>query len=179
MFLNKKKAILVISICLIFYPLTYNDVKSQEINIITGTAIVADGDSIKINNKRIRLVGIDAPEINQKCKHKIWNEYPCGKNSKEFLEALVESSQITCFYSDKDRYKRILGVCYIGDENSVAVKNKFKGLELNSFMVRLGQAVAYIKYSNEYIDDEKYAIENRHGIWDGEFEMPWDYRKNN
>ena len=56
MFLNKKKAILVISICLIFYPLTYNDVKSQEINIITGTAIVADGDSIKINNKTPKTI---------------------------------------------------------------------------------------------------------------------------
>ena len=46
MFLNKIKLFLVISICLIFFFLTYNDVKSQEIEIIEGNAIVVDGDTI-------------------------------------------------------------------------------------------------------------------------------------
>ena len=68
MFLNKTKLFLVISICLIFFFLTYHDVKSQEIKIISGVAKVIDGDTIKIEKKKIRLFGIDAPEKKQKCQ---------------------------------------------------------------------------------------------------------------
>ena len=71
MFLNKIKIFLLISICLIFFLLTYNDVKSEEIKVISGIAIVTDGDTIKINKKRIRLMGIDAPEKKQMCKKKV------------------------------------------------------------------------------------------------------------
>ena len=52
MYLNKTKLFLVISICLIFFFLTYNDVKSQVINIIEGKALVVDGDTIKINGEK-------------------------------------------------------------------------------------------------------------------------------
>jgi endonuclease YncB( thermonuclease family) len=178
MHLNKTNLFLVISICLIFFLLTYNDVKSKEIKTISGTAIVTDGDSIKINNKKIRLVGIDAPELKQTCQH-AGTEYPCGEMSKEWLNLYVENFQITCFYSEKDRYKRILGVCYIGNIDSVAFKKKIKSLELNSMMVKSGNAVAYRKYSDVYVEDEEYAQINKRGIWMGEFEMPWEWRKKN
>ena len=68
MFLNKIKLFLLISICLIFFFLTYNDVKSEEVKIISGIAKVTDGDTIKIEGKKIRFFGIDAPEKKQKCK---------------------------------------------------------------------------------------------------------------
>ena len=77
MFLNKIKLFLVISICLIFFFLTYNDVKSYEIKII-------DGDTIHINNNKIRLHGIDAPELNQNCIYKEKN-WECGRDSKKYL----------------------------------------------------------------------------------------------
>ena len=69
MFLNKIKLSLLISICLLFFFLTYNDVKSDEIKIVSGLAIVTDGDSLKIDNNKIRLVGIDAPELKQTCQN--------------------------------------------------------------------------------------------------------------
>ena len=178
MYLSKIKLFLAISICLIFFFLTYNDVKSYEIKTISGTAIVTDGDSIKINNRKIRLVGIDAPELKQTCQNGV-TEYPCGEMSKEWLNLLVEDFQITCSYSEKDIYKRILGVCYIGNINSVAFKKKVKSLELNSMMVKSGNAVAYRKYSDVYIEDEESAKINKRGIWIGKFEMPWDWRRNN
>ena len=178
MYLSKIKLFLAISICLIFFFLTYNDVKSKEIKTISGTAIVTDGDSIRIDNRKIRLVGIDAPELKQTCQHGI-TEYPCGKMSKEWLNLLVEDFQITCSYSEKDRYKRILGVCYIGNIDSVAFKKKVKSLELNSMMVKSGHALAYRKYSVAYIEDEDYAKANNLGIWKMNFEFPWDYRRKN
>ena len=180
MYLNKIKLFLVISVCLIFFFLTYFDVKSQEVKIVSGTAIISDGDTIKINNEKIRLAGIDAPEIKQKCySYLLEREFPCGMFSKDMLMTITSTSKVTCFYTEKDRYKRILGTCYMGDLNSVAVIKKVKEANINRLMVRLGQAVAYRKYSNEYITDEEYAKKNLNGIWKGKFEMPWDWRKKN
>jgi endonuclease YncB( thermonuclease family) len=44
-------------------------------------------------------------------------------------------------------------------------------------MVREGYAVAYSKYSKDFVEDEKFAKENRLGIWSMSFQMPADYRK--
>ena len=44
-------------------------------------------------------------------------------------------------------------------------------------MVTTGNAVAYKKYSKKYLDAEKSARENREGIWQGEFDLPWDWRR--
>ena len=65
MFFTKRKAILLFIICLIFFFLTYQDVKSSEITSVTGYAKVTDGDTIKIDTFKIRLDGIDAPEKKQ------------------------------------------------------------------------------------------------------------------
>ena len=55
MFFTKRKAIILIIICSIFFILTYKDVKSEEIKKISGNAQIIDGDTIKINSKKIRL----------------------------------------------------------------------------------------------------------------------------
>ena len=46
-------------------------------------------------------------------------------------------------------------------------------------MVKNGWALAYKYYSKKYVSEEKYAKNNKLGIWKGEFENPWDYRKKN
>ncbi len=55
--------------------------------------------------------------------------------------------------------------CFIGNES------------LSRFMVREGYAVAYSQYSKDFVEDEKFAKENRLGIWSMSFQMPSDYRK--
>ena len=52
----------MIIICFIIFIFTYEDVKSEEIKEISGFAKIIDGDTIKINSRKIRLYGIDAPE---------------------------------------------------------------------------------------------------------------------
>ena len=68
MFFTKKKAILLFIICLIFFFITYQDVKSSEITAVSGYAKVTDGDTVKIDTFKIRLDGIDAPEKNKNVK---------------------------------------------------------------------------------------------------------------
>ena len=46
-------------------------------------------------------------------------------------------------------------------------------------MVRNGNAVAYKRYSKDYVRDEVYAKENKLGVWEGSFIMPEKWRKLN
>tara|TARA_X000000368_G_scaffold214152_1_gene169185 strand:- start:217 stop:357 length:141 start_codon:yes stop_codon:yes gene_type:complete len=46
-------------------------------------------------------------------------------------------------------------------------------------MVKNGWAIAYRYYSKDYIDEEKFALDNNLGIWKSEFIEPYQYRKNN
>ena len=175
MFLNKIKLFLVISICLIFFFLTYNDVKSQEPKIISGIAKVIDGDTIKIEKNKIRLFGIDAPESKQLCK-KIWlsisflsfnKDYPCGEISTNKLKIKINNRFIVCKSQNKDRYNTLIAECY---------KDK---ININRWMVQNGYAVAYKKYSKKFIAQENLAKREKLGLWAGTFEMPWEWRKKN
>ena len=142
--------------------------------IISGKAITIDGDTIKIKNKKIRLHGIDAPEIKQLCQRTFLSififsfqeNYKCGEISKKKLEKYVKNNIIKCKVEGIDRYKRILGTCY---------KNT---ININSRMVRNGYAVAYKKYSKKYLSAEREAKREELGLWKGKFDMPWDWRKN-
>ena len=142
--------------------------------IIEGKALVIDGDTIKIKNNKIRLSGVDAPEAKQSCK-KIFlsiqffsfnKKYPCGKISTNKLKKLLKNKIILCKVENIDRYKRKLATCY---------KNK---LNINSWLVRNGYALAYVKYSKKYILQEKEAERDKLGLWQGTFEKPWEWRKN-
>ncbi|WP_440907935.1 thermonuclease family protein [Candidatus Pelagibacter sp.] len=173
MFFTKKKAIILIIICSIFFILTYKDVKSEEIKEISGNAQIIDGDTIKINSKKIRLHGIDAPEFKQMCKKPyltisfftFTKDYPCGKISTQKLQKKINNKVITCKILDIDRYKRLIGECYK------------RNLNLNSWLVSNGYALAYRKYSKKYISNEINAKNEKKGIWQGKFEMPWDFRR--
>ena len=175
MFYTKRKAIILIIICSFFFIFTYNDVRSVESQEISGNAQIIDGDTIKINSKKIRLHGIDAPEFKQMCK-KIYltiifftftEDYPCGKISTEKLKKKINNKVITCKILDTDRCKRLIGECYK------------RNLNLNSRLVSNGYAVAYRRYSKDYIQDENYAKKNKLGLWSGSFISPEKWRKLN
>ena len=139
----------------------------KSVNDIQGIPIVTDGDTIKISNKRIRFHGIDAPEIKQICI-KNSNEYSCGQEATRALIKKINGQETVCkVQSAQDRYKRYIGVCFSGIIN------------LNQWMVRNGYAVAYRRYSKDYIEDENYAKKNKIGLWGGNFIHPEKWRKLN
>ena len=159
MYLNKINLFLVISICLIFFFLTYKDVKSFEIKII-------DGDTIHLNGEKIRFSGIDTPELKQTCSKN--NEIIfCGIEAKKLLVDKIASNEINCISEGKDQYKRTLAECFVND------------LSLSSYLVKKGYAFAYRKYSKKFIADEDFARSNNLGMWSMNFEYPWDWRKKN
>ena len=60
-----KKLNLSLFSLLIFFLFSIASLSSEK--IILGNAKVIDGDTIKINDNKIRLFGIDAPENKQMC----------------------------------------------------------------------------------------------------------------
>jgi endonuclease YncB( thermonuclease family) len=125
---------------------------------------VIDGDTIHIGKLKYRFFGIDAPETKQICE-KDNIKIKCGVIAKNILKNKIGDKIPECIVKDKDRYQRLVAECFIGKES------------LSKFMVREGYAVAYTQYSKDFIEDEKYAKENKLGIWSMTFQTPSEYRK--
>ena len=139
-------------------------VSNTAIADITGSAYVIDGDTINISDVRIRLNGIDTPEIEQTCRTNglIWY---CGVEATKAMRHLTRGKQVNCIGNTKDQYGRLIANCFVGD------------LNLNATMVKSGMALAYRYYSLEYVEQEDFARETKQGLWSGEFIAPWDWRK--
>ena len=134
---------------------------------VLGRVSITDGDTIKLGTIKVRLHGIDAPESRQNCKDAKNKTYACGRQSTAFLKSLVKNKEVKCEGKDKDRYGRIIGICYADEIN------------LNSTMVKEGWAIAYRYYSKDYVKEEDIAKEDKKGIWQGSFEEPFIWRKKN
>jgi endonuclease YncB( thermonuclease family) len=132
---------------------------------ISGKARVVDGDTIWIGKTKIRLHGIDAPEMKQTCRTSKGKDQMCGQMAKQALQKLVKGQSVTYKGKTRDRYKRLIAVCYVGPFN------------INEQMVTDGWAMAYRKYSKDYVRAETFAKARREGLWRGEFVPPWVWRK--
>ncbi len=123
-----------------------------------------DGDTIEVHGQRIRLHGIDAPESLQVCRRdgKPWQ---CGKDAANALADKINRRPVTCEDLGRDRYKRVIGRCTVAGE------------DLEEWLVSQGWALAYRRYSLDYVDEEADAQAARRGIWAGEFVKPWEWRR--
>ena len=133
-------------------------------NLLADKIEVIDGDTIIVNNEKIRFSGIDTPELKQTCE-KEGKIYYCGLIAKKILLEKIGKKTPKCINEGKDIYKRTLAECFIN------------GKSLSVFLVRSGYAFAYRKYSKKFVEDEDFAKLNNLGIWSMNFQYPWDYRK--
>ncbi|DBA90564.1 TPA: hypothetical protein ACH3X1_003806 [Trebouxia sp. C0004] len=137
--------------------------------IIQGMPRVADGDTLQIDEKKIRLFGFDAPEKAQLCKNAQGADYSCGLQSGEALHSMIGSNSVRCEVRNKDQYGRNVSSCSV-------LTNKGP-VDIGNFMVSNGYAVAYRQYGKDYIALEDAAHQAHKGMWQGSFEMPADWRK--
>ena len=127
--------------------------------------IVTDGDSFKRGSQRIRLFGIDAPELAQECLDAQGKPYTCGHTAKRALQELIGGAEISCDVIERDKYGRDVARC------------RRQELEINREMVRLGWAIAYERHSIDYLVAEATARNARRGLWQGHFRNPQDFRE--
>lgn len=129
---------------------------------------VSDGDTIGVLDAqhvthRVRLAGIDAPELGQ----------PFSQKSKQHLAGLVHGREVQVEWNKLDRYGRIVGKVMADD------------LDMCREMVAAGLAWHYKAYQHEqsledrqaYSAAENAAREGYRGLWSQPQPMPpWEYR---
>ena len=133
---------------------------------------VSDGDTIAVKNssgveKKIRFCGIDAPEKSQ----------PLGQDSRRNLEALINEAkkQVMITSIETDRYGRTVGEVF----TAVQGREKF----LNEEQLTSGMGYYYAQYASKCPNHstlekaEAIAKSGRKGVWSGNYQRPWDYRK--
>ena len=124
--------------------------------VLWGTVIeVHDGDTITLKSeaglKKIRLAGIDAPELNQ----------PYGVESRSALREAVIEKQVHVETSKTDKYGRVVG------------KVILDGQDINLKQVQSGMAWAYREYLKElskvdkalYLEAEAQSKAIPAGLW--------------
>jgi len=132
--------------------------------LLEGRPIILDGDTIKMGGAAIRIHGIDAPELDQICSVGK-KSYKCGVKALRALESRINGGYVQCLGRERDKYGRTIATC------------STKSGDIGRWMVGEGYALAYRKYSMDYIDAEDGARKYQRGMWAGTFTPPWDWRK--
>lgn len=127
---------------------------------ISGPFAAIDGDTLDAAGERLRLAGLDAPELSQTCMRdgKPWR---CGFAARSLLADLSRDRHLTCAGAGRDRYGRRLVHCQ-GEAG-----------DIGAMMVDEGLAVAFGGYGAQ----ERRARDARRGIWAGDFTPPSLWRK--
>lgn len=128
-------------------------------------AAVVDGDTLTTGGERLRLNGIDAPEMGQICERG-GAGYACGEQARAALGRIIGAGAVTCETIGVDRYDRRVVRC-VNDQ----------GQDISAAMVTAGWAMAYRQYAMDYVPHEDEARTRSRGIWAGRFEPPWDWRR--
>jgi len=147
---------LVLTVILVAVIGFFND---GRIESIKGRPAIADGDSLVLAGRRIRLLGLDAPELAQTCRQNGENR-PCGRMARNVLRDLVGGRSVRCESDAEDRYGRLLATCHV------------VARDLGELLVEAGWAGA----SGDYGGKEARARDAGRGLWAMEFVRPAQWR---
>jgi endonuclease YncB( thermonuclease family) len=131
----------------------------------TARVSVVDGDTLAMGGERLRLHGMDAPESRQPCQRN-GRSYDCGREATETLAAIIGRGVVACRQLDTDQYGRRIVRCHTE-----------QGADIGADMVRRGWAIAFRRYSLDYLAQEAEARAARRGLWAGSFDEPAEWRR--
>lgn len=131
---------------------------------ISGRARAVDSNTLEIGARRIRLIGVDAPDLDQMCPARRGELYACGKVAAETLAKLVKDGPLVCRGERTDPAGRLLASCTI------------RGFDVGEQYILTGRAFADPETGEDYRRAEGTAAKLREGMWRGEFQKPWDWR---
>jgi endonuclease YncB( thermonuclease family) len=126
-----------------------------------GVAQIVDGDTLRIDGVKLRLIDVDAFELDQTCLYGR-RVYSCGLDAVHYLATLIKGREVACEGDDRDRFGVPQVVCYV------------EGFDLGQAMVREGWAVPFISHQYDWERDRAQA--ERRGAWAGRFIYPRYWR---
>lgn len=163
-------AVMVLAVTMILRPgadAAYAEVEPARAeapaNRLEGVGRVIDGDTLDVGGVRVRLYGIDAFERNQMCDGP-GGPWGCGAAATQSLKTRAEGRRLVCDVMDTDRYGRKVSRC------------EQAGVDVARALVSEGLALAYRRYSRDYVDDELAAQAMAAGAWNGSFDRPEQWR---
>lgn len=121
---------------------------------------ITDADTLRMDGKVWRLRGIDAPELAQTCN----DGWPAGRLALTALQTITAGKTVICQERDRDRYGRIVAVCFANGE------------DIGALMVRRGWAWAYRAYSTAYVGLEELARAEGLGVHAHGCVPAWEWR---
>jgi endonuclease YncB( thermonuclease family) len=130
-----------------------------------GVVRVIDGDTFDVGAVRVRLYGVDAPEIGQTCTNGDGVQWDCGTWVAEQVRARIGGREISCETVTEDQYGRSVARCALA------------GQDLGRRLVSEGLALAFRRYAMDYDREEKGAVVAGRGIHAHRFARPEDYRR--
>ena len=132
---------------------------------IEGVSRILTGDTLTIRGRVIKLFGVAAPEITQTCADSHERGYRCGQQSLSWLSNWLMDNPIICHILNEDKSGVLTGVCMLGQ------------YDIGAAIVNSGWAVADTRQTQIYSAYQDQASQNRRGLWQGKFYMPWDWQK--
>ncbi|MCR8827123.1 thermonuclease family protein [Pseudosulfitobacter koreensis] len=130
----------------------------------SGPIRVIDADTIDVGTTRVRLHGIDAPEMDQTCLTGQNTVIECGRWATDQVRARFQNRLARCTPIETDQYGRTVARCVVGD------------VDMGREIVSLGLAFAYRRYSTAYVLDEKGAAVNDRGLHAMRVQSPAQFR---
>ena len=129
---------------------------------LAGPPKVIDGETLEVAGQRLRLYGVDAPDLRQTCEIR-GRTYNCGRVSRTALMDLVAGVDVRCRTRGRKVGDAMLASCQAA------------GYDLAAGMVHTGWAMAYPREGTTYARIEKQAAKAKRGLWQGAFVPPWEW----
>ncbi len=132
---------------------------------VVGKATVIDGNTLEVAGERVRLYGIDAPELDQTCR---WPNkvISCGRIAgTAAMDLIAGVDRVECETRGRDSSGQWIATCTAD------------GFDIGRNMVHTGWALADRRESSVYVEVEDQARKAKRGLWKGDFVVPWEWRQ--
>jgi endonuclease YncB( thermonuclease family) len=131
--------------------------------VVNADIRVIEGDVLEVDGERFRLVGIDAPHLDQNC---LWPNkvIPCGRIAVTALLDLIAAAKVVC-----------KPVARANADGPRLARCAADGFDIGGNMVHTGWALALPGTQGRYADIQRDARAGKRGLWRGAFVRPWDW----
>jgi len=141
-----------------------HDVSRNISRNVSGRARSVTGDRLSIGGRTVRLRGIEAPELSQKCRTARGRSWWCGRSARQELAKIIRRKRVRCEITQHKNNKSAVGRCRVGRR------------DIAEIMVERGYAFAESGLFSTYGSTERKARRGKNGIWQGTAERPSVFR---